>query len=90
MNINDPSYAKTKAVCEKQANAYYELMGGDNAMMGNNWDPWNVIGISWKLYNQYKTERGYTDEEIADAIKFSKPFPELEKLKARVEAYKMR
>jgi hypothetical protein len=26
------------------------------------------MGISWKLYNQYKTERGYSDEFIEETI----------------------
>ena len=90
MDINNPNYNRVHEDCEKQKKAFEELMGGSHAMMGNAWDPWNQMGISWKLYNQYKTERGYTDEEIADAIKSSKPFPELDKIKQKVEDYKMR
>lgn len=88
-DINNPVCAKLTEQMERQAKAYESLQGGAHAMMGNAWDPWNVMGISWKLYQQYKTERGYTDEEIADTIKFSKSFPELDKLKARVENYKL-
>lgn len=53
---------------EKQKSAWDELCGGDHVMCGNSWDPWNQMGISWKLYNQYKTERGYSDEFIAETI----------------------
>lgn len=61
-----------KEQAEKQKNAWEELYGGDQVMCGNSWDPWNRIGISWKLYNQYKTERGYSDEFIADTIDISR------------------
>lgn len=90
MDINNPNYHRVHEECEKQKKAFEELMGGSHAMMGNAWDPWNQMGISWKLYNQYKTERSYTDEEIADTIKSSKPFPALDKIKQKVEDYKMR
>lgn len=33
-----------------QESAYYELMGGDNAKCGNDYDPWNLIGVSWRDY----------------------------------------
>lgn len=33
-----------------QESAYYELMGGDNAKCGNDSDPWNLIGVSWRDY----------------------------------------
>lgn len=62
-DINDPRRATLVAKAEKQAKAYYELMGGHCAVLGNEWDPWNVIGISWQLYNAYKSI-GMTDEDI--------------------------
>lgn len=33
-----------------QESANYELMGGDNAKCGNDYDPWNLIGVSWRDY----------------------------------------
>jgi len=88
MNINDATYAKTLEQCKKQANAYEKLLGGRRAMMGNAWDPWNVIGISWSIYNDFKN-KGYSDEKIADVVKNSKKFAALEKMKQRVENYKL-
>jgi hypothetical protein len=89
MDINNPNYHRVHEECEKQKKAFEELMGGRHAMMGNAWDPWNKIGISWGLYNDYKN-KGYSDDEIADTIKESKPFPALDKIKKKVEDYKMR
>lgn len=40
-----------KKKAEEQAQRYYELMGGDNAKCGNDYDPWNLIGVSWRDYN---------------------------------------
>ena len=87
-DINDPRRATVVAKAEKQAKAYEELMGGRRAMMGNAWDPWNVIGISWSIYNDFKN-KGYSDEKIADVVKNSKKFSALEKMKQRVENYKL-
>lgn len=33
-----------------QESANYELMGSDNAKCGNDYDPWNLIGVSWRDY----------------------------------------
>ena len=89
MDINNPNYARVHAECEKQKKAYEELQGGRRAMMGNAWDPWNVMGISWSIYNDFKN-KGYSDEKIADIVKNSKQFPALEKMKKQVEDYKQR
>lgn len=89
MDINNPNYNRVHKECENKKKAFEELMGGRHAMMGNAWDPWNQMGISWALYNDYKN-KGYSDEEIGDTIKESKPFPELDKIKQKVEDYKMR
>lgn len=40
-----------KKKAEEQAQRYCELMGGDNAKCGNDYDPWNLIGVSWRDYN---------------------------------------
>lgn len=42
-------------VAEKE-NAYYELLGGDYAKCGNEWDLCNLIGISWKGLNDQNAE----------------------------------
>ena len=62
-------------------------MGGRRAMMGNAWDQWNVIGISWSIYNDFKN-KGYSDKQIADVVKNSKKFNAIEKMKLRVKNYK--
>ena len=72
---------------EKQKSAWDELYGGDHVMCGNSWDPWNRMGISWKIYNQYKTERGYSDEFIEETIKSSSYEP-LKTLAERVEKWR--
>lgn len=87
-DINDPRRAKLTEQMERQAFAYESLQGGVHAMMGNAWDPWNVMGISWSIYNDFKN-KGYDDEKIADIVKNSKKFPALEKMKQRVENYKL-
>lgn len=33
-----------------QESANYELMGSDNAKCGNDYDPQNLIGVSWRDY----------------------------------------
>lgn len=33
-----------------QESANYELMGSDNAKCGNDYDPWNLICVSWRDY----------------------------------------
>ena len=64
MDINNPNYHRVHEECEKQKKAFEELMGGRRAMMGNAWDPWNQMGISWCIYNDFKN-KGYSDEKIA-------------------------
>ena len=88
-DVNDPRRAKLSEQMENQANAYETLMGGRNAIMGNAWDPWNQLGISWSIYNEYKN-RGYSDAVIENLIKTSKPFLAIEKIKKRIEDYKTR
>lgn len=88
-DINDPRRAEWTRKMEAQAKAYEELEGGRRAMMGNAWDPWNVMGISWSIYNDFKN-KGYSDEKIAEIVKNSKRFPALEKMKKQVEDYKQR
>ena len=88
-DINDPRRAKAIEQMEKQAKAYEELNGGEHAMMGNAWDPWNQMAITWKIYNDFKN-KGYSDEKIATIVKNSKQFPAFEKMKKRVEDYKIR
>lgn len=88
MDINNPNYHRVHEECEKQKKAFEELMGGRHAM-GNAWDPWNQMGISWCLYNNYKN-KGYSDDVIANIIKECKPFPGLDKVKKQLEDYKMR
>ena len=66
---------------------YESLQGGVHAMMGNTWDPWNVLGISWQIYNDFKSV-GKTDEEIAKYVEENKDGSELKQIRARVERYK--
>ena len=88
MDINNPNYHRIHEECEKQKKAFEELMGGRHAIFGNAWDPWNQMGISWCLYNDYKN-RGYSDDVIANLIKNCKSLPALDKIKKQVEDYKM-
>ena len=83
-DINDPRRAKMTKLMERQAIAYESLQGGVHAMMGNAWDPWNVLGISWQIYNDYKSI-GMTDEEIAEDLEDD---PEIKQIRARVARYK--
>lgn len=88
---NQEYHSSKMAAAEKQKNAWNELYGGEHAMCGNSWDPWNRIGISWKLYNQYKTERGYTDEFIAETInslRQRRSYEPLEEMAKRVETWR--
>lgn len=89
MNINDETYAKTHEQCKTQANAYEELLGGRRAMMGNAWDPWNVLGISWSIYNDFKN-KGYNERKIYNIVHNSHSFHALDVMKQKVEDYKMR
>lgn len=86
-DINDPRRAKAIVEMEKQAYRYESLQGGVHAMMGNAWDPWNVLGISWQMYNDYKSQN-FTDEEIIEEIKKNKDDPEFKNVKTRIERYK--
>lgn len=55
-----------------QESANYELMGGDNAKCGNDYDPWNLIGVSWRDYGDAsKRDMIYAkiQEKIAQAKK---------------------
>lgn len=89
MDINNPNYHRVHEESEKQKKAYEELMGGRHIMMGNAWDPWNQMGISWSIYNDYK-KRGYSDDIIKTLVKNCKPFPAFVKMKNKVEDYKTR
>ena len=86
-DINDPRRAEWTEKMERQAFAYESLQGGVHAMMGNACDPWNVLGISWQIYDDYKSI-GMTDEEIAEDLKEIKDDPEIKQIRARVERYK--
>ena len=86
-DINDPRRAEWTEKMERQAFAYESLQGSVHAMMGNAWDPWNVLGISWQIYNDYKSI-GMTDEEIAEDLEEIKDDPEIKQIRARVECYK--
>ena len=88
-DVNDPRSAEMMHEAEKQGEAWEHLMGGRRAMMGNAWDPWNQMGISWSIYNDFKN-KGYDDEKIAEIVKNSKQFPALEKMKKQIEDYKTR
>ena len=57
-DVNDPRSAEMMHEAEKQGEAWEHLMGGRRAMMGNAWDPWNQMGISWSIYNDFKN-KGY-------------------------------
>lgn len=85
MYINDPNYHRVQKECKKQKKAFEELMGGSHAMMGNTCDPWNQMGISWSIYNDFKN-KGYSDDVISIIIKECNHFPALDKKK--VEYYK--
>ena len=65
--INDPRRATHIAKSEKQANAYEELLGGRHALMGNAYDPWNQMCISWSMYNDLKN-KNYNDKKIPDVV----------------------
>lgn len=86
-DINDPRRAEWTRKMERQAFKYESLQGGVHAMMGNAWDPWNVLGISWQIYNDFKSV-GKTDEEIAKYVEENKDDSELKQIRARVERYK--
>lgn len=87
LEVNDPRRATLVAKAEKQAAAYEKLFDGRRSMTGNAWDPWNVIGISWSIYNDFKN-KGYSDEKIANVVNTSKKFDALIKMKLRIENYK--
>lgn len=62
-----------KKKAEEQAQRYYELMDGDNAKCGNDYDPWNLINVSWRDYNDVsKRDTIYNKikEKITQAKKF--------------------
>lgn len=86
-NINDPWRAKLTQQMTRQAIKYESLQGGVHAMMGNTWDPWNVLGISWQIYNDLKSV-GKTDEEIAKYVEENKDDSEIKQIRARVKHYK--
>lgn len=86
-DINNPMRAKLTEQMERQAFVYESLQGGVHAMMGNAWDPWNILGISWQFYNDFKSV-GKTDEEIVEYLEKHKDDDEVKQLKARVERYK--
>ncbi len=86
-DINDPRRAEWTRKMERQAFKYESLQGGVHAMMGNAWDPWNVLGISWQIYNDFKSV-GKTDEEIAKYVEENKDSSEIKQISARVERYK--
>lgn len=86
-DINNPMRAKLTEQMKHQAFKYESLQGGVHAMMGNAWDPWNVLGISWQIYNDFKSV-GKTDEEIAKYVEENKDSSEIKQIRARVERYK--
>lgn len=86
-DINNPMRAKLTEQMERQAFAYESLQGGVHAMMGNAWDPWNILGISWQMYNDFKSV-GKTDEEIAKYVEENKDGSEIKQIRVRVENYK--
>ena len=86
-DINDPRRAKLTEQMKHQAFLYEHLQGGVHAMMGNAWDPWNVLGISWQIYNDFKSV-GKTDEELAEYVEEHKDDSEIKQIRAQVERYK--
>lgn len=68
LDINNPLRAKIEAECEARAIAYEELEGGKDPIVGNRWDPWNVMGVPWSFYNYYK-ELGWSDDDIKQHCK---------------------
>ena len=87
-DINNPMRAKLTEQMKHQAYMYEHLQGGVYfAMMGNAWDPWNVLGIPWQIYNDFKSV-GFTDEEVAEYVEKHKDDTEFKQFRARVENYK--
>lgn len=49
-DFNTPREAMEFA--KKQEKAWYELMGGNTAKVGNDWDPWNIKGVDWYTWKE--------------------------------------
>lgn len=47
---------------EEQAKAWYSLMGGNHAKVGNDWDPWNAPGMDWYYWNKMKKLETLTED----------------------------
>lgn len=58
---------------EKQKQAWYEFMGGNKAKVGHEWDPWNRLGVTWSIWNDFKLKNPEaTDSEIEEMIRDTK------------------
>lgn len=68
---HDNAWAEEQA---EKMQAYYELLGGDDAPCGEPWDLWNLCGISWNTWKDMSQENrelalalnGYTKDGHVD------------------------